>query len=69
MSWEAWGDPPEPPEMVGCEVCEGKGTVSDGRDENDIFAIRQCQRCQGTGEVEKYPPDYDDYIEEVERHG
>jgi len=34
MSWEAWGDPPEP-QMKTCPDCDGKGVIENGEDAED----------------------------------
>jgi DnaJ-class molecular chaperone len=39
MSWEAWGDPPDPPEMRPCLDCRGLG-YCDGE---------KCETCKGEG--------------------
>lgn len=55
MSWEAWGDPPEPPPMEECPDCCGTGIDSDDEDE-------PCFTCDGDGEVEIPDTRFDDDV-------
>lgn len=57
MSWEAWGDPPEPLPARECQDCDGTGEAG------DILCKRRCPHCDGTGEiVVEYEPFEDDVI-------
>lgn len=47
MSYETWGDPPEPPPMGPCPDCDGAGEI-----EPEDFPPHKCERCDGEGEVE-----------------
>lgn len=60
MSWEAWGDPPEPPEFVQCPMCKGTGRIE--HHDGDGMQDDTCDYCQGEGEV--YPQDirFDDDV-------
>lgn len=60
MSWEAWGDPPEPPEMETCPICNGAGWIKhrDGDGTNDDI----CDYCNGEGEIERPDVRFDDDI-------
>lgn len=49
MSYEAWGDPPEPPPMETCPDCDGTG-IDPEADDND--EEMPCTYCDGEGEVE-----------------
>jgi hypothetical protein len=50
MSWEAWGDPPDPPELDVCPDCL------------DLDSGTHCETCNGTGEIERvYEPLDDDW--------
>lgn len=61
MSWEAWGDPPDPPEMEPCPHCDGTG--HDPEDDDDCHEKFACKRCNGEGEIEaEYGPLDDDVI-------
>lgn len=54
MSWEAWGDPDEPPETKDCEDCNGTGFFNrEACTVDGIFypAIinQKCETCKGDG--------------------
>ncbi len=51
MSWEAWGDPPDPPPMKVCLNCDGMGTEYANYSEATP-KLMQCGRCHGDGKVE-----------------
>lgn len=60
MSWEAWGDPPDPPEMDTCPMCKGTGRLNhhDGDGTNDDT----CDYCNGEGEIERPEVYFDDDV-------
>lgn len=60
MSWEAWDDPPEPPETVPCPMCNGHGWINhhDGDGTNDDT----CDYCDGEGEIEHQEVYFDDDV-------
>ena len=59
MSWEVWGDPPDPPEMQECPSCEGTGIDPDP---NEFGEPRPCLTCNGEGEIEREYTRLDDDV-------
>lgn len=51
MSWEAWGDPPDP--LPDCKVCEGDGNnpviIMIGSVE--FLVLETCDSCGGKGYI------------------
>ncbi|TXH18689.1 MAG: hypothetical protein E6R03_01720 [Hyphomicrobiaceae bacterium] len=60
MSWEAWGDPPEPPQMETCPDCEGSGF--DPEEDDEYFEKFACPTCKGEGEIEVPDTRFDDDV-------
>lgn len=61
MSWEAWGDPPDPEPTNECPICHGEGWIFHHDSNGDVEEI--CDYCDGEGEiVDEYEPFEDDVI-------
>ena len=57
MSWEAWGDPPEPVEPIPCQYCEAGKVKRNAKGEIEGKEIEELIDCNGEGEIE--PPEYE----------
>ena len=63
MSWEAWGDPPDPPQLIPCPSCKGTGVDDDDGAGGSDGIKRVCGLCNGEGEIViEYEPLDDDVL-------